>query len=240
MLNCNDLFLTREQSRQIDERAIAAGIASTTLMETAGQGCFHYLMEQNVRSALILCGLGNNGGDGLVIARHLLKCGIPVQAVLMGPSNRLSSDAMYKYQCAAESNLRIVHVDSETSEQQIVDVMAQVSLKRPDWIIDALLGTGATGNPRKPTDTLIRIVNQMSALKMAIDVPSGLDCDSGKPGDPTFRANVTCTMATRKIGFREKSAADCLGKVVVIEIGIPDTIVEQVIASCRDTAAGGI
>lgn len=90
-----------------------------------------------------------------------------------------------------------------------------------DWIVDAMLETGATGNPRSPMSQVIHVANQLHVRRMAIDLPTGLDCDTGIPSEATFRADVTCTFIGQKIGFANSKATEYLGTVKVVGIGAP-------------------
>jgi NAD(P)H-hydrate epimerase len=98
-----------------------------------------------------------------------------------------------------------------------------------DWIVDALLGTGASGPPRPPLDQLIPQLNAASARRLAVDVPSGLDCESGEPAKTTFRADQTCTFVASKVGFAAEAALEYLGEVHVLDIGAPWKIIDEVL-----------
>ena len=104
------------------------------------------------------------------------------------------------------------------------------------WIVDALLGTGARGEPRPPLDDVIDRLNAAAAPKLAVDLPSGLDCDTGTPARHTIRAAETCTFVTTKVGFSSPLAAPYLGRVHVLDIGVPRKLIERVRA---ETAAVG-
>ena len=95
------------------------------------------------------------------------------------------------------------------------------------WIVDALLGTGASGPPREPFATAIRAINSASALRLAVDLPSGLDCDTGEPGDPTVQAHHTCTFVAPKTGFGNPAAAPYLGHVHILDIGAPRCLLNE-------------
>jgi NAD(P)H-hydrate epimerase len=99
-------------------------------------------------------------------------------------------------------------------------------LQGADWIVDALLGTGARGEPRPPLDEVIRRLNRQDARRLAVDLPSGLDCDTGQVADATIRADHTCTFVAAKAGFRAETAREFLGQVHVLDIGVPRRLVE--------------
>src|SRR5438876_731758 len=94
--------------------------------------------------------------------------------------------------------------------------------------VDVLLGTAAAGSPRRPFDAAIRQMNAARAKRLAVDLPSGLDCDTGGPAEPTFRADHTCTFVATKIGFANPRAAEFLGQIHVLDIGAPRILVEQI------------
>ena len=98
-----------------------------------------------------------------------------------------------------------------------------------DWIVDAMLGTGARGEPRPPIDAAIDWMNAQPARKLAVDVPSGLDCDTGEPAVHTIRADHTCTFAAMKIGFTQPAAKPFTGTVHVCDIGVPPRLIEELI-----------
>ncbi len=216
--------VTREQARDIDRHATEElGIPSIVLMENAGRGVVDILLSRAAtrhtvpQTALILAGKGNNGGDGFVIARHLAIRGVSSKVILLASPNELKGDALTNYQILLHSNLTIVDLS------QADDLATELSSVAggTDWIIDALLGTGALGEPREPYRTAIEWMNRQAARRLAVDVPSGLDCDTGQPASTAVRADVTCTFVAPKIGFRNPAAQACLGDIHVVSIGIP-------------------
>jgi len=213
--------LTREQARQIDRQAIdQLGIPSVVLMENAGRGCVDLLERLGIAGPVaILCGKGNNGGDGLVIARHLWIRGYEPRVLLVSAADELAGDAATNYHILARSGGTLHHLaDAEPDKlPAVLDRQAGDCA----WLVDALLGTGVTGAPRPPYDALIEWANAQSARRLAVDVPSGLDCDTGEPHPPTFRADHTATFVGMKVGYGEPSATDYVGQVHVVEIGIP-------------------
>lgn len=223
------VYLSRRQSRRIDEISIAEGTSGITLMENAGRACVSLLMEHEVKSVLVCCGTGNNGGDGFVIARRLAILGIPTKTIVCGDPQRIKGDALTNYQIALGLDLNIIHQDEAWPDQELEYRMKQIDNQPVNWVVDCLLGTGASGNPRPPMDRLIRIANKMEVKRMAVDVPSGLDCDKGELGDPTFNADLTCTFVARKMGFKSEQAKTCLGRVKVVTIGVPIRVLQQVL-----------
>jgi NAD(P)H-hydrate epimerase len=217
------LHLTREQVREIDRRAIEElGIPGIVLMENAGRGCVNVLKRLGINGpVLILCGRGNNAGDGFVIARHLFVRGYECRVLLLASTDSICGDAKTNFNALVK--LRIPHADLS---HLAGDYEALVSALDDHgtgaaWVVDAMLGTGAQGEPRSPFDVAIDWMNGHAGHRLAVDVPSGLDCDSGKPATHTVRADHTCTFVAQKVGFRAPEAHAYLGQVHVLDIGVP-------------------
>jgi len=213
--------LSRQQSRAVDHIAINAfGIPSIVLMENAGRNCAELLTECGARSPVhILCGKGNNGGDGFVIARHLSNHGIDVNIPLIADPDQLDGDALTNFQIVEKSGI---------PWNQIHSADELPTLKSDQWIVDCLLGTGLTGPVRSPISDVIAAVNQCSANVFSVDIPSGMDCDTGEPLGICIRANVTATLVAPKVGFETDAAAEWLGQLHCIDIGIPPGVLESV------------
>lgn len=210
--------LTREQVRSIDRRAIKDyGMSGLVLMENAGRGCADKLCELGIRGkVVIVCGKGNNGGDGFVIARNLDARGYEVRVVMMAEPEELRGDAAANYAVLKAAEFSILG-----------EAGLGVEIANADWILDALLGTGARGDPRPPISNAIEQLNASNARKLAVDLPSGLDCDTGIPGTPTFRADYTCTFVAPKTGFANPAAREYMGTVSVHDIGVPRKLLEE-------------
>lgn len=217
-------FLTRAEVRDVDRRAIEEfGIPGVVLMENAGRGCVELLKSLGCKGpVVIVCGKGNNAGDGFVIARHLDILGIAVKLLLLGPPDALHGDAATNYAIAARSRLPIIDFSMQFAAPRFAN-----ALTGAEWIIDALLGTGSTGAPRPPMDEAIRLINAADCRRLAVDLPSGLDCDTGQPAEPTVRADHTCTFVANKIGFEKPEAQPFLGSIHIVDIGAPRQIMEQ-------------
>lgn len=224
------LYLSAEQSREVDRFAIdQLGISSLVLMENAGRGAADaigkLLLDPSPFPAsgevcvTLLVGPGNNGGDGWVIARHLEARGVKPYCFLFGTVERLSPDNRTNLEILQRSGLAITHMES-IPRILALDLLAK-KLQQSRVIVDTLLGTGSKGSPREPMAEAIRLANRMQAWRVAIDLPTGLDTDSGIPNSPTFQAHRTLTMVTRKLGFKNPLASEYLGEVSVLSIGIP-------------------
>ena len=232
-----DLVLTREQSRSVDTIAIQHfGIPGVVLMENAGRGVVDVLLSvepslvghdhSEALPVAILCGVGNNAGDGFVIARHLQIRGVACQVFLLGSPARLRGDALLNYQILTQSDVNLVDLSSEVEPSSVLTAQASGAA----WYIDALLGTGATGEPREPFAAAIAWMNCQAGKRLAVDLPSGLDCDTGEPSEVTFRADHTCTFVAKKLGFSQSRAQRYVGQVHVVSIGIPRQVVKAVLA----------
>lgn len=217
--------LTSEQVRALDESAAREfGMPSLVLMENAGRSCADLLESLGIDGpVVIVCGRGNNGGDGLVLARHLDLRGYAVRIVLVGDFASCSPDAAANLAIVQRSRLPLCHIEELPRDESRLES----ALVGAAWIVDALLGIGARGNPRPPLATVIERMNALPARKFAIDLPSGLDANTGQPGHPTFRADITCSFVAPKAGFQAPSAAHFLGEVRIADIGAPRTLVER-------------
>ncbi len=180
------------------------------------------LRREKLRSALILCGGGNNGGDGLAIARHLHNRGTPVFIGLATDPAGYRGDALTNWRIAGAMSLPHAPATPEL-----------IQAHSRDLIIDAIFGTGLSEAPRPPFAQIAAAINDETGVVLAVDVPSGLDCDTGKPLGPCVRAGVTVTFAAEKVGFADPFAKRFLGDVVVGDIGCPPELIEAVAVFAR-------
>jgi len=215
--------LTRDQVRQLDRRAIEEfGMSGLVLMENAGRGAVDVLERLGIDGpVVILCGKGNNAGDGFVIARHLDIRGYTCRVMLLCAADDLQGDAAANFAILKKSDVPIVEWAKHADWPPSPDA---------DWLVDAMLGTGARGEPRPPLDAAIDWINARDAetRAMAVDVPSGLDCDTGQPARHTVRADHTCTFAAMKVGFTQPGADAFTGQVHVCDIGVPPRLLNEV------------
>ena len=210
--------LNRQQSRDVDRRAIEEfGLSGLVLMENAGRGVADRLVDLGAKGPiLIACGRGNNGGDGFVIARHLDAAGVEVRVAVWGARADLQREAAVNLEVLLRSELPVEFFEDHTPAADWWACQADC-----DWIVDALLGTGARGNPRAPLDAAIRGLNALGRPILAVDLPSGLDCDTGVANEPTIRATETCTFVAAKPGFFAETAQPYVGNLTVLPIGVP-------------------
>jgi NAD(P)H-hydrate epimerase len=219
--------LTRQQSRQIDRRAIEEyGIAGVVLMENAGRGVTDRLCQTGATGPVVICcGKGNNAGDGFVIARHLEVRGYAARVLLWAEPEELTGDAASNFHTLEKTDVPIEVFGNDHDPARLEQHLTDAA-----WIVDALLGTGARGEPRPPFDKVIDQLNAAAAPKLAVDLPSGLDCDTGHAALHTIRATITCTFLAAKAGFLAAGADQFTGKVYVFDIGAPRKLVEEVLA----------
>jgi NAD(P)H-hydrate epimerase len=218
------LRLSVALSRQVDRIAIDQfGMSGLVLMENAGRGVADRLLPvaSGSKPIVILCGTGNNGGDGLVVARHLLFTQLPVAIWMMGSIERLAPDALTNYQILQRAGVAV-----GLAEERFA--LLRKEIEDADIVIDAMLGTGARGAPRGVMADAILEANRADALRVAIDLPSGLDADTGLAHQPTFVADRTYTFVAAKTGFDHPQAQGYLGAVEVLPIGIPTQVLDLV------------
>lgn len=221
--------LTRKQVRRVDQLAVERyGIEGLVLMENAGRNAAAVIDEAYGRSgeALICCGPGNNGGDGCVIARHLHNRGWTVRLLLAGDPTRLTHDTAANYAIVEAMGLAPVVAGDLASQQKALETISADAV-----VVDSLLGTGFHGEVRSPTAELIHAVNDaVRRAVVAIDVPSGLDCDTGAATNATICADLTVTFVAKKTGFSCARAGAHLGRLVVVDIGAPRELIDLVLA----------
>lgn len=177
---------------------------------------------------IICCGRGNNAGDGLVMARHLWLRGHAVRVFLWSKPEELSPDASANYAILQKTRFPVECFSAGHDPERLAQALAEAS-----WIVDALLGTGARGQPRPPLDAVIAQMNAAGKPILAVDLPSGLDCQTGQAAEATIRAAVTCTFAAAKPGLLRPEAQPYVGHLVVLDIGTPPSLLHEVLASSR-------
>jgi len=219
--------ITRSQARLIDQRAIKDyGMSGLVLMENAARGCVDFLVSRRVAGpVLVACGKGNNGGDGFAMARLLDNRGIQVRLLLCADPASLTGDALDNFKIAS---LCGIHVTVALTPDDIAASFDSAGMQ-PEWVVDALLGTGASGAPRGAIPPALNPLNAAAGSKLAIDIPSGLDCDTGQAPGELFRADHTCTFVAAKPGLLNP-ATPCAGDIHVVNIGAPRKLVEEIMA----------
>ena len=216
--------ISRQQARELDRRAVEEyGVPSVVLMENAGRGATDLLCKLGIVGPIVVCcGGGNNGGDGFVVARHLDLRGFDVQVLLFADPSKLSGDAAINYRILEKSGVPIRLIGPRELERELADSA---------WVVDALLGTGARGEPRPPLAEVIDRINAMAIPVFAIDLPSGLDCDTGQPSAHTIEADYTCTFVAQKPGFLIPGVEKYTGTIHVADIGAPRKLVAEILGT---------
>ena len=200
---------------QIEENGHQMGFLRKFMMENAGAASVKRLIEKfgdtRSKNVLVFAGLGNNGGDGLVIARHLSGYGSNVTVFLLGEPDNIRSE-----ECSWNWNLLEKMKSVKLFTGGNLDHLNNLEF---DIIIDAVLGTGISGKIREPQASAITFVNKSNAFKLAVDVPSGVDPDTGNKNSPHVISNITVTFHRMKVGMPK--AQDVCGEIFVEKIGIP-------------------
>jgi NAD(P)H-hydrate epimerase len=247
--------LSRQEVRALDEKA-ATELAMPTLllMENAGRGAAGWLAElagaippdaggrpftppptlpdrdaphgPPPPAVLILCGPGNNGGDGGVVARHLDAWGFPVRVVWFARGDQLRGDAAAQHDILARSGIAQSAWFDDHPGDEIDPEAIRSLLAGADWLVDGLLGTGLSRPVEGPLRTVIEAINHSGKPVFALDLPSGLDADTGRPLGLAVRAEATATFVAPKLGFSAPGAADYTGEVAVIDIGLPRSLLK--------------
>jgi len=219
-------LVTSEQMRMIERRASEVGIPTAVLMEHAGRAVAHvaceFLRERGGGRVLVVCGKGNNGGDGLCAARHLQNAGVPVRGMLLARDQDLSGDAAANLRAARAAGIEVDNVVGP------VDAALRAALSGYQLVVDAIFGTGFRGPAVGLAARAIEALNGSGVPVLAVDVPSGLEADTGRVEGPCVRAAVTVTMGFPKVGMVVHPGAEFCGRVVVADLGIPRTLVEEV------------
>ncbi len=218
------LVLARDQLREVDRRAIEEfGLAGIVLMENAGARCAELLRSLGPPRHVVICaGGGNNGGDGFVVARHLESWGVSVCVLLFADPRKLSSDASTNYTVCRKGETRLRIFEAAPVPREL-----DREFDEADWIVDALLGTGIRGSVRTPYPTIIDAVNRATARVFSIDLPSGLECDTGEFAGACVQADHTATLVARKPGFSRAEAEKMIGQVHVVDIGLPRRMLDE-------------
>lgn len=224
--------LTRAQVREIDRRSIEDfHIPGIVLMENAALAATDVardMLDDNcIGEVLVLCGGGNNGGDGLALARQLHNCGADVSLALTLDPETYKGDALINWRIVSAMKL-----PWEPAEPERIAATSAVLL------VDAIFGTGLSEAPREPFGAIAAAVEQSRAPVLAIDLPSGLDCDAGNPLGACIKATRTITFVAEKAGFASPVAKEFLGLVIVGSIGCPRQLIEEVAGTSHDIDCG--
>jgi len=214
--------MTRDEVRSFDSWAInTLGIPGVVLMENAGRSCAELIRDRltgiTKPKVCVFCGTGNNGGDGYVIARHLLNYGFVVAVIICGSRNKIKGDA--------KTNLDILEQMGQPVNQLNLDDdditgCVEGFAAGADMIVDSIFGTGLSGQLSGKYRQLIESINAQNLPVLAVDIPSGLDCDTGEPLGAAIIAKYTVTFVAVKKGFLSAGAAQYTGEIFIASIGV--------------------
>jgi hydroxyethylthiazole kinase-like uncharacterized protein yjeF len=206
--------ITSREMRAVELNSEYFGVSRLLLMENAGHNVALEVASRfkPSKSVAVFCGLGGNGGDGLVAARHLCSMGFEVSIVLAGETDEISDDATSK-------NLEALRYLSDTIPVHEVQDSSLIPETKADIVIDALLGTGAKGSLRPPILQLVKKINSLDAFRISIDVPTGIDADTGEVLGEAVKADLTITFHKMKSGLAK--AKKLGGETIIRSIGLP-------------------
>lgn len=219
------VVMSRNEVRAVDRWAIEMlGVPGVVLMENAGRSCAELIQEKLAGAdkprVCIFCGTGNNGGDGYVIARHLLNSGFEVIVVICGHRDKIKGDARVNLDILERLGQPIEVLNTVDG-----DICSRVGnlTKGADMLVDAVFGTGLNGQLSGEYVELIEGINSQGIDILAVDIPSGLDCDTGEPLGGAVKARYTVTFVAVKQGFTSDRAAEYTGEIYVASIGVEPT-----------------
>ncbi len=222
------ILVTANEMQAMDRQTIEDfGLPGMVLMENAGRGATRFLLEQfsdiENKKVGVIAGRGNNGGDGFVIARCLKQKGIQVQVYLLAETARVQGDALANLKLLKPLDVPVVEIPDEASFSKIKSEMQGLDL----WI-DAILGTGLNSDVKGYFKTIIDYINRLNKPVLAVDMPSGLNSDTGQPCGTCICAAATATFAYAKTGHMVYPGADYIGNLKIVDIGIPPHIAAAV------------
>ena len=214
-----------KQIQELDRAAIEEyGISSLVLMENAGrlvaQEIKRYLKRKKNPFVCIVCGLGNNAGDGFVAARHLFNAGLKTRIFLIGRKESLKHDALVNYEVLKRCGYPVAEAGARTSS-------LRRNVSQADVVVDAIFGAGLNRLIEEPFKSIIKTINEKAKYVVSVDIPSGLDAATGNFFGICVKANLTVTFSFAKKGFFLNNGPEYAGKIVVGDIGIPITLIRK-------------
>ncbi|MCB9476410.1 MAG: NAD(P)H-hydrate dehydratase [Deltaproteobacteria bacterium] len=221
-------LLTAEQMREVDRITIEdVGLPGIVLMENAAAGCVSVIYERHPRAieagVCVVCGTGNNGGDGFAIARHLWNTGYDVEIFLIGSASKVKGDAKINHDVCEKIGVPIMEVTGEEEMEILVQELDSAGL-----IVDALFGTGLTRDVEGTHRQVIEAINEAGTPVFAVDLPSGMHSDSGRPLGVCVYADTTGTLAMPKIGLYTHPGYLYTGQLYSIDISIPEFVIADI------------
>jgi len=218
-------LVSGSQMGQIDRYTIEEiGIDGVVLMEQAGRRVTEEIFAYypDLKRAVVLAGKGNNGGDGFVISRLLAERGVEVETYLLGTRDDISGDAAVNLKILEELGYTVTEVTTAAGVEKL-----KPKLQQTEVLVDALLGTGIKGKLRGLFPNLIDLVNEVSTTVTAVDIPSGVEADSGIVREMAVQADQTVTFALPKLGLLLYPGAKYVGQLKIVDIGIPEQSIAQ-------------
>ncbi len=222
------IVLSRIETREIDRKAIEEyEIPGIILMENAGRNVVEEILKMlpkpNKAKVAIFCGKGNNGGDGFVIARHLYNKNINISVYLTTKVSNFIANG------DASTNLKILlnmNIEIKELQENVPDGIGK-ELQDCNLIVDAIFGTGLSGEIREPVSSLIERINESNIPVVSVDIPSGLACDTGIILGTAVKATKTVTFVAAKTGFFKERGKECTGELIVTDISVPKELIEK-------------
>lgn len=219
------MAVSAKTMRELDSMAVKSGVSTLSLMENAGEAvakkAVSFLRNSKGNRAVVFCGKGNNGGDGLVAARKVKESGFEVHVYLLGKQGEVRNEALTNLRSFIKAGGNVEEITSDADIEKISKSL-DYSL-----IIDALLGTGFSGSVSGLFKRLIELLNSTGITILAVDVPSGLNATTGEVNPIAIKAKWTVSFALPKKGFYEKSGPNHTGLVEVMNIGFPDELLKK-------------
>ncbi|MBP7792929.1 MAG: NAD(P)H-hydrate dehydratase [Candidatus Goldbacteria bacterium] len=214
-------LVTATEMKEIDKLTTEKyGMPPSILMENAGANAVSAILNETgsivFKKVYVFCGDGNNGGDGFVIARHLKSEGAFVRIIFCGDEKKLSDESMLNYKIAKNYGIDVCGVSSLKDVEKITD-----DIITSDIIVDAFIGTGLKSEVKDFTARIITFINNLAKYTVAVDVPSGIDSDTGNVMGVAVRANLTVTFGLPKIGISIYPGLEYVGKLIVADINFP-------------------
>ena len=213
------LILDTKQTKALEEEYISGGVENIKLMTTAGGSVAKFVREKynsDGHAVAVLCGRGNNGGDGFAAAKKLAECGSKVRIILIS-GQPTADDAIDLFGRADRAGIKSLSYNLEEEKDEVIKTIAAA-----DFIIDAMVGTGFEGQLQPHVAELVKLANSSTATKIAVDVPTGVNADTGEVDDIAFCADATVTFTTMKPCHTIYPGAGYCGNVVTVNIGISE------------------
>lgn len=213
-------MVTSTQMKEIERRADEAGLSYYQMMENAGIGAAEQMTSKGAvagKRVVIFCGKGNNGGDGFVVARKLTEKGASVQLILVEGEPQ-TVDAIKNRKICESMAIPMIGMEEEKEISH--------SVEAADLIVDGIYGTGFHGELREPVRKITRMINQSKAVVYALDIPSGLNGDTGDADEDTVRADFTIVFHQLKPAHIDEKCRSCYGQIICISIGIEAVLMD--------------